>query len=255
VGAVDRRAVLLWPWIFARLQFNLKRLTRLLIAAIVLIDVYRIVLFFKFHVSDAWLTLTLDSRLDHLLVGCLLAVLLKRGVLWQFWDRITSRLWPSMVCFGLIISSIALAFRYGTPYKYAVGFVVDPLLTAVLLVQVMVHSRSWIWGWLNWGPVRYLGQISYGMFLYHIFAYRTFVSLLGDSVVWMRVPVTILGAIVFGSASFYLVERKFLKLKSKFMAPAKDTVPRVVHASDEAQAVTSRPQQIAELVNSPASLE
>jgi peptidoglycan/LPS O-acetylase OafA/YrhL len=241
--SIEEQFYLLWPWIFARFQFDLKRLTRLLVGGIVLIDVYRIVLFFKFHTSDAWLTLTFDSRLDHLLVGCLLAVLLKRGVLSQFWELMTSRLWPSLVTFALIIGSIGLGFHYGTSYKYAVGFVADPLLTAVLLIQVMVHSRSWMWGWLNWRVVRYLGQISYGMFLYHIFAYRMFVSIFGDSGVWIRVSATTLGAIVFGSVSFYVVERKFLSLKSRFLAPAKD-MPRPRRESEGAQQDDSCPRKV-----------
>ena len=67
------------------------------------------------------------------------------------------------------------------------------------------------------------------MFLYHIFAYRTFVSVFGDANVWVRVPATTIGAVVFGTASFYLVERKFLCLKSRFMA--KDHMPQLAHAS------------------------
>jgi peptidoglycan/LPS O-acetylase OafA/YrhL len=134
--SVEEQFYLLWPWFLVAFQKDLRKLTYLLIAAIVLVDIYRMVWFFKFHADDHWLSFTFDSRVDHLLVGCLLAVLLKRGVLMRFWNFLTERTWISLFPFGLIVLSIALAFHYHFRYKYAIGFVVDPLLTAIFLVQV-----------------------------------------------------------------------------------------------------------------------
>jgi hypothetical protein len=64
-----------------------------------------------------------------------------------------------MVVFALILASIALSFRYGFAYKYGAGFILDPLLTAVFLVQVMVMGDSWLWGWLNWSVTRYMAYL------------------------------------------------------------------------------------------------
>ena len=153
--SAEEQFYLLWPWFFVWFQKDLRKLTYFLIAAIVLVDVYRIVSFFEFHASDNWLTFSFHSRVDHLLVGCLLAVLLKRGVLMRFWNLLTVRTWISLIPFGLIVLSIALAFRFRLPYKFAAGYVVDPLLTAIFLVQVIAMGNTWLWGWLNWRVVRY----------------------------------------------------------------------------------------------------
>jgi peptidoglycan/LPS O-acetylase OafA/YrhL len=214
--SVEEQFYLLWPWFFAAFQKDLRKLTHLLIAAIVLVDVYRIVLFFKFHADDQWLSYTFDSRVDHLLVGCLLAVLLKRGALMRFWNLLTARTWISLIPFGLIVLSIALAFRFHLRYKFAVGFVVDPLLTAIFLVQVIAMGKTWLWGWLNWRVIRYLGQISYGMFLYHMLANRLLIDLFGRHSLWFHVPAVIAGAALLGAGSFHVVERRFLRLKSEF---------------------------------------
>jgi peptidoglycan/LPS O-acetylase OafA/YrhL len=183
-------------------------------------------LFFNFHVDDKWLTYAFDSRIDHLLVGCLLAVVLKRGALMGFWNFLIARTWTSIIPFGLIVLSIALAFRYHLAYKYAVGFVVDPLLTAVLLVQVIAMGRTWLWGWLNWRVTRYLGQISYAMFLYHMLANKLVFYLLGHPPLWIRVSAAVTITALLGAASFHLVERRFLRLKSRFTkSPAEKPVP------------------------------
>ena len=220
--SVEEQFYLIWPWVFVAFHQNLRRFTRLLIAAIVLVDLYRMILFFGLHVSNQWLTFTFDSRVDHLLVGCLLAVLLKRGVGMRFWNFVTARTWISIIPLGLMVLSIALAFRYYLAYRYAVGFVVDPLLTAILLVQVIALGDTWMWGWLNWRLTRVLGQISYAMFLYHLLAVRIVASFLGDRSLWVKVPAVICVSMVIGTLSYYLVERRFLRLKSRFTkAPVK----------------------------------
>lgn len=213
--SIEEQFYLLWPWFLAAFQKDLRKLTHLLIAAIVLVDVYRMVLFFKFHVDDHWLSYTFDSRADHLLVGCLLAVLLKRGVLMRFWNLLTGRVSISLLSFGLIALSIVLAYRFHLRYKFAVGFVVDPLLTAIFLVQVIAMGETWIWGWLNWRVVRYVGQVSYGMFLYHMMVNRLVIDLFGHHSLWVHVPAVMAGSALLGACSFHIVEMRFLRLKSR----------------------------------------
>jgi peptidoglycan/LPS O-acetylase OafA/YrhL len=218
--SIEEQFYLVWPWIFVALHKDLRKFTKVLVAVIVLVDIYRVVLFFGFHASDDWLTFTFDSRVDHLLVGCLLAVLLKRGVLTHFWNFLISRLWISGVTFGLISGSIALAFHYGPAYKYAGGFVLDPLLTAVFLVQVMALGNTWLWGWLNWRVTRYCGRISYGMFLYHVFANELVKHFLAHWSIFLVVPTAVALAGLMGTCSYYLIEIRFLRSKSRFSGRA-----------------------------------
>jgi peptidoglycan/LPS O-acetylase OafA/YrhL len=92
----------------------------------------------------------------------------------------------------------------------------DPLLTAILLVQVIALGYSRLWGWLNWKGTVYLGKISYGMFLYHMLANRLVIVLLGMHSVSFRLPAVIAVSVLFGTASYYLIENRFLRLKTKF---------------------------------------
>ncbi len=222
--SMEEQFYLLWPWLFVAFQKDLRKLTHVLIAAIVLVDAYRIMLFFHFHVSEDWLQRTFDSRVDHLLVGCLLAVLIKRGVLIRFWNFLVARTWISLVSLALMVGSIAMEFRFHLPYRFAVGFVLDPLLTAIFLVQVIAMGGTWLWGWLNWRVIRYLGQVSYGMFLYHMMANRLILGLFGRQSLWIHVPAVIATAALLGACSFHLIEMKFLRLKSRFTAPSASRV-------------------------------
>ncbi len=214
--SLEEQFYLFWPWLFAAFQRDLRKLTRVLLALIVTVDIYRIVLFFGFHASAEWLNYTFDCRIDHLLVGCLLAVVLKRGSLERAWAFATARVWFSLVPFGLIIASIALGFRFHLPYRIAIGFVVDPLLTAVLIVQVIAFGHSWLWGWLNSRVVRYIGRVSYSMYLFHVFTNGLVSRVLGQQPRWIVVLSAIGLAVLLGSISYYMVELNFLRLKSRF---------------------------------------
>ena len=215
--SIEEQFYFIWPWLMRFFQKDLRRLTYLLIAIIVAADIYRIVLFFRFHVSREWLTFAFDSRVDHLLVGCLLAVLLKRGVMREFWALMTSQIWISVIVFGLIVASIALDGQYGLAYRFAVGFVVDPLLTAVLLVQVIAFAHTWIWGWLNWGITRYVGRISYSMFLYQAVTNYWASHIFKDRSKFVVVAAAVSLAVLLGSLSYYAIELRFLRLKTKFV--------------------------------------
>jgi peptidoglycan/LPS O-acetylase OafA/YrhL len=182
----------------------------------VLINIHRMVLYFGLHARENWLTYSFDSRADHILIGCLLAVLLKRGVGTWFWNWITARTWYSLVPLSLTIASIAISFHRGLTYRFSVGFVLDPLLTAILLVQVIALGHSRLWGWLNWKVTVYLGKISYGMFLYHMLANRMVIVLFGTHSLWFRLPAVIAVSTLFGTCSYYLIENRFLRLKTKF---------------------------------------
>jgi peptidoglycan/LPS O-acetylase OafA/YrhL len=240
---IEEQFYLLWPLLFAAFYRDLRKLTYVLVGLIVFVDIYRMVLFFGFHVPDRWLNFTFDSRADHLLVGCLLAVLLRRGALASFWNFVAARLWVSMVVFALILASIALGFRYGFAYKYGAGFILDPLLTAVFLVQVMVMGDSWLWGWLNWGITRYMGRISYSMFLYHLLAIQVTAYLLPQRSLLRTTPVAVLLTVLMGTCSYYLIELRFLRLKSKFIVRPEIARPEIARPERPAlQVVPAAPR-------------
>lgn len=215
--AIEEQFYLLWPWLFVAFRKDLRKLSYILIGMIAFADIYRVVLFFHFHAGETWMNFAFDTRIDHLLVGCLLAILLKRGVLTRFWNLLVARTWVSLISLAVAVLSMALAYKFHLPYRYGVGFAVDPLITAVLLVQAVALWDSWVWGWLNWRGVRYVGQISYAVFLYHMFARRMVLRLLPGASLWLQVPLVIAIACVFGACSYHWIEMRFLALKSKFM--------------------------------------
>ena len=213
---IEEQFYLLWPLLFLLLRGARQRL-RFMIAAIVLLVLYREALIFLFHRHQGYIYEAFDTRADHLLVGCLLAVALRAGVWTGLWRRLSSSPWLSAVPLGLLVISTALALRFGSTYRDAVGFVVDPMLIVVLIVQTIAHPSAGFGVALNWDWVRYLGTISYSVYLYQQVVVEPVRKMTAR---WPAVSMlaTILAVIAVASASYWIVERPFLRLKKRFEA-------------------------------------
>ncbi|GAC1418006.1 MAG: hypothetical protein NVSMB62_09360 [Acidobacteriaceae bacterium] len=109
----------------------------------------------------------------------------------------------------LLVASVFGGFRVMEDYKNLVGFAVDPVLVAVLILQLTSMKGG---AWMDWRPIAYLGQISYSTYLYQVIV----------PVLKPRLPhaVSLVGCFVgiwlLAALSYELVEKSFLRLKKRF---------------------------------------
>lgn len=211
---IEEQFYLLWPMTFLLLKRNRTRLI-FLATAIVVVWVYREVLVLAFHWNQGYIYEAFDTRADHLLIGCLLAVALRQGAWTLFWKRLCS----SAVLVWLTVALLALSATLAnvTPIRYrdTIGFVVDPVLVAILIVQSIATRNTGFGAMLNWRWMRYLGAISYSTYLYQQIVIHPMHKLTA-SVPWLALPVTIAAVIAFASASYWIIEKPFLRLKDRF---------------------------------------
>src|SRR5205823_6899804 len=90
---------------------------------------------------------------------------------------------------------------------YRGGFVLASLSVVVVIVSVTQPDRGLLGRALSWSPLRWIGMISYGLYLWHWPVYLTLTGartgLDGNALLFVRLAVTT----AFATASFYLVER------------------------------------------------
>jgi peptidoglycan/LPS O-acetylase OafA/YrhL len=215
---IEEQFYLMWPAIFVRLRSSPKQLMRFLSGTIVVVWIHRFLLQYVFGAPQGYIYEAFDTRADHLLIGCLLAVALRTGVLGGLWRFLCRSAWPSVLTVLLLVLSTILYFRFGHAYRNVWAFIFDPVLTALLIPQLIAHRSTLIWRWLGWRWVVYLGVISYPLYLYHQIGEsvgrRVAALAPGDLELVMVVAATVMLA----SCSYYLVERPFLRLKSRFAA-------------------------------------
>jgi peptidoglycan/LPS O-acetylase OafA/YrhL len=211
--AIEEQFYLLWPLVFLMLRGNLRRMTAFLVCLIGAVWVHRAVLCFGFHIDQAYIQDAFDTRLDALMVGCLLAVLLKRRALSSVWRIASANTLMPLVTLALLMISVYVGEIYIDRYRDVFGFAIEPLLIAVFIVQMIAFSSTRSWGWTGWGAVRFLGRISYSLYLYQQLTMYSARKALAAYPVIIQLAGAILVTIILATISHYVIERPFLRLK------------------------------------------
>ena len=191
-------------------------------------------------VSLLWL-----SRPDSLMWGVALAVLNAKlpeplPAAWRRWlPRVAGV--SIFVMFGtMVLASTYLSrqfAQYGLPYPYTppfpargesftgglywprFGHSVAALASVPVLLCMTRHKEWWANRALSWKPVRFMGRMSYTVYVWHTLVYFVLLEALGlDSVlgektrVFVLAPVTVVACL----PVYYFVEQRALRVKLKF---------------------------------------
>ncbi len=210
--AIEEQFYLLWP---VTLRWALRRglafVRRFLTFVIVVVAAWRSLLYLGFDVSHYYVYDAFETRADSLAIGCLMAAAIGTDALERLAGWIARYPWLPLVTLALVTWS---RNHTSATWHYSVGFTVDSLLLGALILQLMVWHRHPLWRWLDAAPVRYVGRISYPLYLWHGYGLAVANRVPGPTVV--RALVAIGVGIAIASVSYYVIERPMLRLKERF---------------------------------------
>lgn len=203
--AVEEQFYVLWPLLLMALVKKRRVLVLLLCGIIGTVWVYRGVLWFGLHDSWEHLLYGFDTRLDHLMVGCLGAILLRYKMLQAFWKRVVTP-GAMLAVMALFMGCMALDNRFGLDFRFSLGFMVEPLLVMVFMAQAIGLASSPLASWLNLRPAQFVGKLSYSLYLYHGPALVLTMGLLPYSRLRITMPFAAVFLLSLALASFHYVE-------------------------------------------------
>ena len=210
--AVEEQFYFVWPWVV--LFTSEKTLLRISLAALIVIPILRIVC--TPYVPNEFYIYTLTPfRADLLCAGAALALLWKRRT-----PLVTARItrWSPWVCVGgfLVFAGTQAwpVFRLAHNTWEANGFVyLFSLIAASGLLAWALTDRGWLRRLLSTRPLRYLGEISYTMYLVHIFLVVKLQSRFG---IGAGVRLAGLGVVIlYASVSWFLMERPLIRFAAR----------------------------------------
>jgi peptidoglycan/LPS O-acetylase OafA/YrhL len=209
--AIEEQFYVLWPVALWHLRHRRELLTRTLVAAIAGIWIYRCALALG-GVSTRYIYHALDTRADHLLIGCLVAVVIKRGLHKGFWETVTRASWMPFAT-AMLFAASSLYGHQHMLYRHTIGYAIEPVLAAIGIIQIVALSATPAWRWMEWQPVVWTGRISYSLYLYQQLGVSRFV--LPARSMPIRLVACVAVTFFLASASYYIVERPFLRLKDR----------------------------------------
>lgn len=167
--AVEEQFYFLWPVTLIWLLRAGYRLDKTIMVMIAGIWIYRASLQLLGWASDEYLYRALETRADHLLIGCLLAVLLKREAYRAWFEGVAAKFpWAPLAL--LAVLAISGSFVHVLNYRYTLGYIVEPVTAALMLPLLVIHAQKnadAVAGLLNAPLIIKIGQASYGIYLFH----------------------------------------------------------------------------------------
>lgn len=222
--AIEEQFYLLWPPLFTLLmRRGESALRRALVLAVVIGSAWRALLTGA-GADESYLYNAFDTRFDNLAVGCLLATLVRDDWFAALGRRLAAAALAPLVT---IVLMAAVLRGLGSGQRFAFGMVIYCLPIAVLLVQLLQLHPYLLWRWLDSAPMRFLGNLSYSIYLYHLRALRvgTWFGAF-PTVVQLAIGVSVTIGVAAGS--YFLVERPFLRIKDRL--PARRRTPAATPA-------------------------
>ncbi|HEV2304694.1 MAG TPA: hypothetical protein VGR93_04195 [Candidatus Acidoferrales bacterium] len=168
-----------------------------------------------------------ETAADSLAAGCLLAGMRE----WLGRQRLYMRFLSSRLF--VIVPIVILGMNYLHPalrYKYTLVWPAMNVGIALCIDWCMRFPKSGLGRFLNWRPVAFVGVLSYSLYLWQQpFLDRNVTSF------FTAFPYNVVLAFSAALASYYLIEKPFLRLKKRFESPS---VERATVASTKPAAVS-----------------
>jgi peptidoglycan/LPS O-acetylase OafA/YrhL len=212
--SIEEQFYILWPpalILLLRRSASRRSMLHLILLGIFLVSAVRVFLvttgasFWRIHCGT-------DTRCDALLIGCAVAVAFSAGI---FPRSAAARRWLRTAAFAAIAGLVYLSCHaFDADTEFNVVYLVIPLLAAVVMVEALVAERGPFHWVLSWGWLVYLGRISYGLYVWHMPIFFIVQARNWPLATELSVELSVTAVIVL--ASYYLLERPLLRLKSRF---------------------------------------
>ena len=230
---VEEQFYLIWPWVVFAIR-DRRRLMVCCVAAVVVAPMVRVALaaaappyFMDPLVGTVVLT---PLRADALLLGGLLALLLRGSR--ALWTVRVAR-WCGWAALPLLALLMARTLHRHTIYAYPTGTLTWGIslvdLLAAVLILLSLKPGSAVYRVFTLRPLRWLGRISYGAYIFHDMPHMVYVraaTWIGHSVPFVGVHVrssaaliALLCTLLLAALSFRYFETPFLRLKER-LAPS-----------------------------------
>lgn len=204
---LEEQFYLLWP--FALVFFSRKTCLKIAVALVILSPFSRIATYFLAPAYRTHTSMMLHSRIDTIMLGCVMALAIDLGVLTKLFDTI--RRSPAIAFGALLLVEFDdfLTIRFAGTWDLALGITIQGLCCAVIVLYCMSQAENLLGRFLNHPVMRHIGTISYAIYLWQ--------QMFSNDEPYSQFPLNCLIILACAELSYFLVERPSYFLRDQVL--------------------------------------
>ena len=199
---LEEQFYLLWPACMA--YFSRRANLKIATAVILLSPVSRVATYFLWPAMRGHLGMMLHTHLDTIMMGCLLSLILDMKVWRRSIQFLRHRATVAASAVFLLLLDVPASIRWKGGYSMTVGVSLENVAIAAILLYAVFHHDSFFGRILNLRPVRHMGAISYGLYLWQQLFTGPHTHLF---------PLNILWIVACAELSYFFVERPSFRVR------------------------------------------
>jgi peptidoglycan/LPS O-acetylase OafA/YrhL len=217
--AVEEQFYLLWPLVTAAVvaRFAWRRRAPAVIGLLIVALAIWTALLWRdsynfFNINGIYMRT--DVQAVSILIGAAAAYLWTSGM------QLPRHLGLWAIAAGVVIGVCTWRYPVTDPLYYRKFGLTWLSLAAVILVLAAVEGHSLVARGLAWSPLRVVGRVSYGLYLWHMAIYVAIHTAAPPWPAWVQLSVALALSALCTALSWYFVETPFLRRKDRFSTHA-----------------------------------
>lgn len=220
--AIEEQFYLVWPFILYKFRKN-EYFFKAIVSIILSIVITRIFLFLKYsdYMDYPHFYYNTFCRMDAFLLG---------GILFLYQQKKKEKLLVNYYYGGTIILIAVIIFTgyasISNPFISTVGYTLIGLMYAGLIYSATSYSGKFVLTIFNCAWLRFIGKISYGLYIFHWLVLRSlepklsiwiseYIGITRESAHWWSLLGCLLISMILSIISFFYFESYFLRMKNK----------------------------------------
>jgi peptidoglycan/LPS O-acetylase OafA/YrhL len=213
--AVEEHFYLIFPLLYAWMcpRFSVGRQTFILLTLCAAALAWRCILhYFDFHASSVHTYLGTDARFDSILFGCVFAIVgnpvLDDPLHRWFLQRMK---WLLPLCLGVLLGTFLVRAE---SFRETLRYTLQGLALIPLFIAAIHYQKSWPVRFLNLPVVRFLGVLSYALYLCHFIIMES-IGRVWTSSFLLATVVSLACSLCFAALVHYWIERPCAKIRRR----------------------------------------
>ena len=219
--SLEEQFYLLWPATI--LVLGIRRAPHVAVLIVLTAPIIRVATYFTWPDARGLLGMMLHTGADPIMIGCSVALLQGRPRFDAILNRFSSWCWPLFAGLFLFVLIPWVTMQFHEHYYYLYMLTVGTTLRALAVVFIMLwviqHPTSLLGRVLSFSILRYIGILSYSLYLWQ----QLFLTTKNSS--WSGAfPVNLVACFVAAGLSYWLIESPFLRLRDRFRAAPRSPI-------------------------------